>query len=182
MPIFILAFVVGSLFRLADQYDIAVLRMFGTQGIVVIDIWGARIVRGLQVEAGVGTLRQALGTYLAEGRAREVAKVGSHPVWLIEAPAGEILLGVSEVAESTRKGRARRLLLRDALRVWEAAARSGAVRAGSEVRQGLVLVRRSVRGPKGEEEVSLDGRRIALFNPETLSEWLRPGAATSVPS
>jgi len=60
IPLLVVAFIVGSLFRMANEFGVGLFRMFGTFGIAVMGVLATRIVTGWQVE---GALRE-LGALL----------------------------------------------------------------------------------------------------------------------
>lgn len=172
IPVLALAFVVGALFRLGNELGIAVLRMFGTQGIVVIGILVAWNIKRLQVEDGLRRLELALKSLPGDVRVRPLGKEGAPSLWLLEGRGRRILLGTSDVANSVRARRAQRLLVRDAARVVEQARAAGAA-ADDEHEVALVLLRRSANG--GGPPVEVSGRQVVLVNPEKLGKLFEGG-------
>lgn len=170
MPLLIIAFVTGILFRIGDQHGIAVFRMFGTWGIVVIGIWGSSILRGLQRESGLATVEERLKELSGKVRIERLGAANQLPVWMVHAPRGTLLLGASDVSNSARKGRAAQLLRRQAQAVIDAAAKHGAWRGDERPQAALVLLRRGLKG--GKESLSLaDGLPpVQLVNPESLDD------------
>ena len=165
-PLLVIAFVTGFLFRMGNQFEIPVLRMFGTWGIVAIGIWGGRILRAIQREDGIRRVEESLEALKPEVRAERVAAVGALPVWMLETEKGKILLGTSDVANGARPARAERTLTRDALAMLGEARRLGLVGGGEPCSAALVLLRKAVRGTT---RLEFDGGSVALVNPEGLS-------------
>jgi len=165
IPVLALAFVVGALFRLGNELGIGALRMFGTQGIVVIGVLVAANVKRLQTEEGLRRLDEHLRALPRDVNVRPLGMAAGHPLWLVEGKGRRIVLGTSAVANSVRAGRAFRLLQRDAEAMLQAAAEHGV--AADEVTAVLVLLRRAV-GPDGRIEVGTFQRPVALVNPESI--------------
>ena len=169
-PLFVVAFLVGLLFKLGDQYQVPVLRMFGTQGIVVIGIWGAWILRSLQREDGIRRVEEGLGAIGPGVRVRRVGSVRSLPLWMVDTGKGKILLGASDVAESVGESRAARTLGRQARQMLAAARDLGALEGSERIAAALVLLRKRVNGERRVD--AGEGATIALVNPEGLSGFI----------
>lgn len=171
VPLFLIAFVTGFLFRMGDQYGIPVLRMFGTWGIAVIGIWGSLILRAIQREDGIRRLEESLRSLGANVEVERVATVGALPVWMLKTPKGKILLGASDVANSVRARRAQRILDRHVRAMFKAAWQKGVLAPSEKVQAALVLLRRAVKG-EGRLKTE-EGASVALVNPETLAMLIR---------
>lgn len=168
IPIFILAFITGLLFRLGDQYGIAVLRMFGTQGIVIIGILGARLLRSIQREDGIREVEAWLGELDSKDvKVTRIGAVGSLPFWMLETRRGKILLGTSDVPHSTRETHAMRRFGRHVRMMVGTARNEGFIQTSDSFRAVLVLLRRGV--PKIQEVVVEEGTKVTLVNPESLT-------------
>ena len=172
LPILLLAFAAGALFRFGNQYDIPVLRMFGTWGIVAIGLIGARNLRALQARTGLKELEEALRALPAGVELAEVPAAGG-PAWVLSASKGKLVLGTSDLANSVRGKRAERALREQAIRTVNAAFEAGLLRHGDRAAAALVLLRRRVR----EEERSLPVEGIPdpvlLVNPEEVGSLLK---------
>lgn len=173
LPVLALAFVVGALFRLGNELGIAVLRMFGTQGIVVIGILVALNLKRLQTEDGLRRLEEAIKALPPDVRVQPLGEAGRLPVWLLEGSGRRVLLGASDVANSVRSGRATRLLLRQADQVLQAAKeRLGAVEG---LTAALVLLRRAAGADQALEGGPLE-RPVSLVNPESIGRLFENGS------
>ncbi len=175
LPLLLIAFLTGLLFRMGDQYGIPVLRMFGTQGIVVIGIWGAAILRGIQREDGIRRVEEGLkkSTW-----AKSVVRVGSQgrlPLWMVETPKGKILIGASDISNALREKRALKSLSRHAQVLLAKAYQEGATTVAEGAQAILVLLRKGVGGVRRLEVE--DGGSVALVNPEGLEPLLADRSA-----
>lgn len=168
LPVLILAFIVGALFRLGDQFGIAVLRMFATQGIVVIGFLGAATLKRLQVEEGLRQLEEGFQNLPKDTKVKQVGQVRRYPVWLIEQPQKKLLVSGSDVANSTRWTRAAARLGAHAHEMLRVAQNGEVVQSVEGVQPALVLLRRAVR--EGERELQVEGAPgpIKLINPEDI--------------
>lgn len=173
-PVLVLAFVTGLLFRLGDQYGIAVLRMFGTQGIVIIGLVCAHIVRSIQREDGIRRVEESLQSMAGILKFERIGRMGALPFWMIETQGGKLLLGASDIPNSSRPGRAARSLTRQARAMLDAV--QGQAETGlMGYKAALVLLRKGVHGI-GHLELD-EGTRVALVNPEGLPDLLSAQSA-----
>lgn len=175
LPVLVLAFVVGSLFRLGNELGIPVLRMFGTQGIVIIGLIAAYNLKKLQTEDGLRRLDQHLKGLPADVKVSSLPPVGRLPLWLLEREGRRILVGGSDVANSVRGRRAARALKRHGQQLLAAAERLGLLQNPRELTAALVLLRKGV-GERKEIEIESYGRPVVLVNPEGVETLVRAGS------
>ncbi|MFO7319567.1 MAG: hypothetical protein LOD85_07975 [Clostridia bacterium] len=172
VPVLVLAFVVGALFRLGNELGVAVLRMFGTQGIVIIGILVAVNLKRLQAEDGLRRLEEQLQALPDRVRVQAVRGPGRPPLWLVEADGRRVLVGTSDLANSVGAGRAWRLLCRRAEELAQAARAHGL--APGEATLALVLLRR--RAAEGQTvEIAGWERPVVVVNPENVGRLLASG-------
>lgn len=171
VPLFGIAFLTGLLFRMADQYGIAALRMFGTWGIVVIGVWGARILRTLQLEDGIRRVEEHFTAMEGRVRVTRLFHRGTLPLWIVETDKGKIVLGASGVPNSMKWTRASRSLGMEVRKMLERAHRSGAISSAGNVTAALVLLRKGV-GPEAKLTME-DGRSVLLVNPENIGQLVQ---------
>lgn len=177
LPLLIIAFVTGTLFRIGNQYGIPAFRMFGTWGIVMIGIWGSSILRGIQLEEGLKNLDERLKALSEKVRIERIGLAGRLPVWMLQTPRGNILLGASDVSHSARSHRANRVLSRHARAVIDAALSSGKLPQGEEPEAALVLLRRGLGGRRERLPLAEGRAPVLLVNPESLDEFVRAAGA-----
>lgn len=175
LPVLILAFVVGSLFRLGDTLGIPVLRMFATQGIVIIGLITAYNLKKLQTEDGLRRLDECLKELPGDVKVSPLAPVGRLPLWLVETDGRRILLGSSDVANSLRGRRAIWALKRHGQRLLAAAERHGLLQDSRELTAALVLLRKGA-GERRQIEIESFGRPVVLVNPEGIETLVRAGS------
>ncbi|HEY8417490.1 MAG TPA: hypothetical protein VIK93_05595 [Limnochordales bacterium] len=127
IPLLVVAFAVGSLFRLANEFGVALFRMFGTMGIAVMGIMATRIVTGWQLEGALRELQRLLKK-LPEGWRVEGAR-GDHQSWrgYLVGPGQALAVVTSPVANYSRgRGLARALQRASAeAQAWAAARTPG---------------------------------------------------------
>lgn len=169
VPVLILAFVVGSLFRLGDELGIPVLRMFGTQGIVVIGLIVAYNLKKLQTEEGLRRLDAHIKELPSDVTVRTLPPVGKLPLWLIEGKDQKVIVGSSDIANSVRGRRALRALTRHGERILAAAQQHGLLQNPRDVTAALVLLRKGA-GERDEIEIESFGRPVLLINPEGVGK------------
>jgi len=172
LPILLLAFAVGALFRFGDEYGIPVLRMFGTWGIVAIGLIGARSLRQLQARSGLEELTEALriappGVELAE------APLAGGPAWVLTGRKGKLVLGASDLANSVRGARAERALREQAIRTVNAAFQAGLLRHGDRAAAAMVLLRKRVKDEERSLPVEGLPDPVLLVNPEEVGALLQ---------
>jgi len=173
-PVLVLAFVVGSLFRLGNVLGMPVLRMFGTQGIVVIGLILAWNIKRLQIEDGLRRLDENLKSLPRKVKVRPLSAAGKMPLWLLESDGRRILLGGSDIAQSMGKRRARLALERHAASLLKAAESHGLMDDGRELTAALVLLRRRV-SERDEIRVGSFRRSVVLVNPEGVDRLVSGG-------
>lgn len=167
LPLLVIAFATGILFRIGNRYGIPLFRMFGTWGIVAIGIWGAAILKSLQLNEGVRRVEEVLSRFSDKVNVTEAGRVGKLPVWVLQTDRGKILLGSSDVAQSASAPKAERLLSDHATKIARAAAEGGLVPDSQGVLPAIVLLRRQV--DTGEHvEVEAFESPVSLVNPEDL--------------
>lgn len=171
VPVLILAFVVGSLFRLGNDLGVPALRMFGTQGIVVIGLLLAWNLKRLQTEDGLRRLDESLKALPQGVKVRSVESAGKMPLWLLEGKGRRVLLGGSNIAQSMGARRAWRALERHAEHMLNAAQSRGLLQGASEVTAALVLLRRRAGG-RSKIEVKSFSQPVLLVNPEGIDQLL----------
>jgi len=66
IPLLVVAFIVGSLFRMANEFGVGLFRMFGTLGIVVMGVLATELLTSWQLEGALREL-QALLKALPDG-------------------------------------------------------------------------------------------------------------------
>lgn len=176
LPLLVIAFATGTLFRIADQHGIAAFRMFGTWGIVAIGIWGSSILRGIQRESGLKTLEERLVGLSDRVSIEPLGAVNKLPIWKLQTPRGTILLGASDVSNSARTNRAAQALRRHARAVIDAASNQGALRKEERTEAALVLLRRGLNGRDETIALSDDFPPVRLINPERLDDLIGAGA------
>lgn len=170
MPLLVIAFLTGLLFRMGDQYGIPVLRMFGTQGIVIIGIWGATILRSIQREDGIRRVEESLIRLDSTVSVARIGTQGRLPIWMVETVRGKILIGASDVSNTSRERQATRSMSRQARAIISKARQEGAACAAESIQAALVLLR---KGVQGVHRLELDeGATVALVNPEGLETLL----------
>lgn len=175
LPVLILAFVVGSLFRLGDALGIPVLRMFGTQGIVIMGLLVAYNLKAMQTEEGLRRLDAHLKELPAEVKVKPLPAVGRLPLWLLEKGGRRILVGSSDLANSVRGRRALRALKRHAEKMLATAEQQGLLQSPRELTAALVLLRKTA-GEQREIEIESFGRPVVLVNPEGIESLVTAGS------
>lgn len=171
----VLAIGVGALFQRAAVTGIALFRMFGTIGIVVMGLWAAYTLARWQIESSRADLRHRLEAL----RGVEHHVPASH--WKGREPRAESVLyaedgtvyiiASSEVANFRGKRHLRRLSASAArLQAWVQELRSGAASIDTlpsfrRVVGLLVLLRREVRA---EEDAAVEAYGIVVVNVEQL--------------
>lgn len=174
VPVLVLAFVVGSLFRLGNVLGMPVLRMFGTQGIVVIGLMLAWNIKRLQIEDGLRRLDESLKSLPSRVKVQPLTGAGKMPLWLVESEGRRILLGGSDIAQSMGKRRARSALERHAASLLKAAESHGLTRDGRELTPALVLLRR--RASESDQiRAGSFPRPVVLVNPEGVDRLVSGG-------
>lgn len=174
IPVLILAFVVGSLFRLGDVLGIAVLRMFGTQGIVVIGLMVAYNLKKLQTEEGLRRLDAHLKELPEDVKVSPLPPVGRTSVWLLEKEDRRVLVGSSDIANSMKGRRALRALQRHGEKLLLAAQQHGLLQSPRELTAALVLLRKGA-GEQGQIDIESFGRPVVLVNPESVGKLVTSG-------
>lgn len=166
IPILTIAFFTGLLFRLADQYGIALFRMFGTQGIAVIGILGARLLRSMQREDGVRRLEEQLNQLGEDVKVTLMGRIGALPFWMVDTPEGKIMLGASDIPHSMGQKRAVRQFYRHVQMMLDVARKEATLGSEHSLKTVLVLLR---RGVPGQQKVEFgDDQEVILVNPEGL--------------
>lgn len=172
----VLAFVVGTLFRLYGVFQIGFFRMFGTMGIGIIGLYAVSLVARAQVEAGRGELRRALNECGLEPlELAAPTQFGTRREAMAGAPGKVAVIASLGVAQHGQRGALRRL----AQAVEDAAAWRGEVEAafaedGIDVDSAaaLVLLRRAA----GQAEKRIGSAAgVSVLNPEELAGWLQDG-------
>lgn len=171
LPILLLAFAVGALFRFGNQYGIPALRMFGTWGIVAIGLIGARNLRMLQTRSGLQELEEALRT-LPPGVKLAEAPLAGGPAWVLTGSKGKLVLGTSDLANSVRGARAARALKQQAVRAVNAAFQAGLLHHGDRAAAAVVLLRKRVK--EEERSLAVEGLPdpVLLLNAEEVGALL----------
>jgi len=165
---------------LANQYDIAVLRMFATQGIVVVGLLTAHTIKRLQLAEGVRRVEEELRAAGGDVKIKEFAMSGRRPLWLVERGSERILLAGCDLPQSASVGRAARTLLRESQRMREEAVSRGWLRPDDPVREAVVLLRRRLATQAPEVESLVPGRSLTLINPEGVGVLLARRGSSSV--
>jgi len=162
IPLLVVAFAVGSLFRLANEFGVALFRMFGTMGIAVMGVLATRIVTGWQLEGAVRELHGFLGK-LPEGWRVERA-AGDQQSWrgYLVGPGQVLAVVTSPVANYSRGRGLARALERAAAeaRAWAASWAGGG--EAPRATPCVLLLRRQAdddarRAVKGIVVTDLDG-------------------------
>ncbi|HLT59214.1 MAG TPA: hypothetical protein VKZ69_10665 [Limnochordales bacterium] len=80
VPLLVVAFAVGSLFRLYNEFGIGFFRMFGTLGIAVMGMMASRLLTSWQLEAAVKELQRQLAA-LPEGWRVKAVRGSGPTMW-----------------------------------------------------------------------------------------------------
>lgn len=173
VPILLLAFAVGALFRFGNQYSIPALRMFGTWGIVAIGLIGARNLRLLQTKGGLDELQSELSRLPSGIELHEAPPLDRSPAWLLTTGKGKLLLGGSDLPHSAKGRRAERTLTAQAVRLINSAFEAGLIQHGDRVGAALVLLRKRVKDE--ERYLAVEGipDPVVLVNPEEVGTLLQ---------
>lgn len=173
IPILILALIVGMMFRYANQFGIPVIRMFATQGIVVIGFLAARALKTSQMEDGIRRVTEALEHLPESVEVVDTGYVGRHPIWLIQMGGRKILMGGSDLPQSASVKRAARTVLKQSEQLLNYGMNHGLIKPGEDsVRPTLVLLRRKLAQQATEVDM-LDPRfSLTLVNPEGIGQMI----------
>lgn len=183
-PLLVIAFVVGSLFRLYTDTGIGFYRMFGTLGIAVLGAVASRIVVTAQLEEGERQVAEAVAQLPDE---LDVWRLGRRGIdRLIIGPAGAVVLLGSSVAHYARGRGLMRSLERLCARAERAAevAREqlrqmrGEEADGTPIHRAVVFLRRQ----SGSEERSwLAERGIDLVEVHDLTSYVTGKVVPATP-
>lgn len=172
IPVLILAFIVGGMFRFGNQYDIPVIRMFATQGIVIIGLLAANAVKKLQMDEGMRKVKEELEKLPSGVRVQQTLWFKGRPVWLIEAGDEKLVMAGSDVPQSASVRRAARAVFRQSQELWAEAIDKGWVKPGERVKTALVFLRRRLSEPALAVEPLEPDVPMALVNPEGIKRWI----------
>ncbi|MBO8142441.1 MAG: hypothetical protein H0Z37_09765 [Firmicutes bacterium] len=189
LPLLVIAFLVGSLFRLYAEFGIGFFRMFGTLGIVVMGVLATRLVTGWQLGAAAAELESVFKRLPAPWRAMRTGSGGSSPGWtgFVGGPGGTLAVATCAVANYARGRSLKRSLAPSVRRAKQLA---GAVPEGfpEPVVPCVVLLRRradkeaeQAAGP-GVRVLDLDGVAALATGPVGESEPLAAGDRREKPA
>ncbi len=178
----LIALLIGSLFRAAEQTGVGLMKMFGTLGILLFGVVGTMALTRWQSRSGLKEIEQALKSLEPEWFITDWAyQEKEKPDYLLVGPGGIVAICLSDVAQSTRARRAASAVAAGRQRVtramdWvrqrlRAAAPELEDSLGEAVRElpvagVLVLTRR-----RAEEEYSTP--EVPVRNPERVVETIR---------
>lgn len=165
----VLAFTVGTLFRLAELSGVGLFRMFGFLGIAIGGILLTYVLTSLQMRSG----KEALLSSIASLRDAKLYQVPTplptvprlvEPEVIVERNGTYYFIASSKLPDF--RGRRYRRRLQAAV---SGLAQVGAADDGFPLRHVLVLLRRRLR--EEEQQVAAD-HGVVLTNPENLQEVL----------
>lgn len=165
----IVAVLVGSLFRAADETGVRLMKMFATLGIFLFGVVGSMAITRLQSRAGLKELEGALKSLEPDGLITDWAhQGGGKPDYLVVGPGGLVAVCLDETPQSTWARLAAGKVARGRERVLSAArwVREQLTDAELPVETVLVLTRR-----KALADYAADG--VAVLNVENLSGHIR---------
>src|SRR5690606_30844877 len=144
IPLLVVAFLVGSLFRLANEFGVGLFRMFGTFGIAVMGVLATRLVTGWQLEGAFQELTGQLKG-LPPGWRVEGAR-GDEKQWqgYLVGPGKTLAVVTTPVANYSRGRSLTRALERAAKQAEALAAARG--ESGPEPTPCVLLLRRRADG------------------------------------
>lgn len=175
----VVAFLIGSLFKAADETGVRLMKMFGTLGILLFGVVGTLALTRWQSREGLKTLEAALKSLEPEHLITDWAFRGEgRPDYLVVGPAGLFAVCLEDVSQSVgakratariAKGRERTLKATEWLRSHLTEASSvpdqaqGTICTEIAVKPVLVLLRRRL-----VSECVADG--VTVVNAEQLAE------------
>lgn len=162
IPLLVVAFIVGSLFRMANEFGVGLFRMFGTFGIAVMGALATQIVTAWQVEGAVRELHELLKK-LPEGWKVTGAR-GDSRRWrgYIVGPGRVLAVVTTPVANYARGRGLSRALERAAA---EARALADARSQGQPATPCVLLLRR-----RADEEARLKAAGALVLDLEGLAK------------
>lgn len=172
ITLFLIAFLVGSLFQAAEQTGMRIWNMFATMGIFLFGLVGSLAIARLQAGTGLGRVEAALKALEPEWVITDwFGGPDERPDYLLVGPGGVAAICVDETPGSAPGWWAQQRIERAAGRARRAAdwvrERLGDLPGGEEVpvRAYLLLIRRRARSEYSAPPVS-------VLNPEELAEHL----------
>lgn len=181
ITLFLIAFLVGSLFQAAEETGMRIWNMFATMGIFLFGLAGSLAIGRLQAASGLSRAEAALQALEPEWVITDWSgSPGERPDYVLVGPGRVAAVCVDETPGSAPTWWARRLIGRSARRAERAAGwvrrRLGELPGGEEVpvRAYLLLTRR-----RALSEYST--RRVAVLNPEDLAGHLPAEGELPVP-
>lgn len=188
ITLLVIAFLVGTLFKAADQTGVRVMKMFGTVGILLFGAIGTMALTRWQSRTGLQEIEQALKAVEPEGIITDWSdRRDGRPDYLVVLPGAAAVVCVDDMAQAirgkralTRIGKARRRTL-GAVEWLRAALTRGTSAddvADSHLAQVpiapvLVLSRRRVQAEDADEGV-------AVLNADQLTGYLKNYASEAV--
>lgn len=183
ITLLIIAFLVGTLFKAADQTGVRLMKMFGTLGIFLFGVVGTMALTRWQSRSGLKDIEERLKQAEPDGLIITdwAQQGGGKPDYLVVGPGGIAAICLEETAGSTRAKRA-------ALNV--AKGRERAQAAVRWLRDRLNTSAPDLKAPLGElvqelpvsavlvmtrrrAEESYSAEDVAVINPDRLGDELR---------
>ncbi len=167
-----IAFLVGTLFKAADDTGVRLMKMFGTLGIFLFGVVGTMALTRWQSQSGLKETQEALKQVEPEGFIiTDWAQQGAgKPDYVLVGPGGVVAVCLEETPGSTRAKKAAVNVAKGRERAQTAVrwVRDRLNTAGQDlpVSAFLVMTRR-----KAEETYSAEN--VAVINPDRLGEHLR---------
>lgn len=113
ITLLVVAFLVGSLFKAADQTGIRILKMFGTIGIFLFGVVGTLALSRWQSREGLKEIDDALKLVEPEGIITDWAfRWDGRPDYLVVGPGGLVAVCLEDVAQSVGDRRAREKIVK----------------------------------------------------------------------
>lgn len=175
IPLGILAVLVGSLFRGAQETGVGLLAMFGTMGIFLFGAMGSLAVARWQQRVGLHAVQEALVSLAPEYLITDwEGQDPARPDYLVVGPQGLVAICLDHTPQSARPKQAAAALARTRARALQTARlleeRLQDARAGDF---GAVSVQAVVVLTRRRADLHEDAGGVAVVNPEQLAEHIR---------
>lgn len=152
----IMAVLVGTLFRAAEQTGIPLMRMFGTFGIFLFGVVGTMALGRLQSRSGLREIEAALKSLEPEWVVTDWAYQGKgRPDYLVIGPGGAVAICLDETPQSAWARRAEASIARG---------RAKAEVAAGWVQQQLSAAANGIQGPLAGQVTGLPVSPVLLLN------------------